>query len=138
MSWAIVDVEQMSAPAAAAWRARQKRRRAAKCKKRLTDEERAARQRVRDRVRRKRWEAQHPAQYAASKRHWFEKNPGYKAQWMRDKRAEAARTPRLLKTPEEKKATKREYDRRRYAEHREEKLTKVRESRRAKRAMESQ
>lgn len=73
------------------------------------------------------WIAKNPEQNAKCKRRWFAKNPGYRTQWARDKRAEAPK--RVLKTPEEKKATKREYDRRYYAEHREEKLAIVRERR---------
>lgn len=50
----------------------------------LSDEERE----MRRKAHRKNWIAKHPDRNALSKRQWFEKNPGYRTQWMRDKRAE--------------------------------------------------
>ncbi len=137
MSQEIVDVERMSTRDARNWRARNKRRIAAagrpkKSRKRLTREEAAARQRARDRVRRKRWVERHPERMSAARAAWFAKNPGYKTEWMRDKRAEAPpKPPRVKKTPEERKATKREYDRCRYAANRERILAERRAKRRS-------
>jgi hypothetical protein len=50
---------------------------------RIYDDEERARRRKESRAK---WVAGNPERNAEAKRRWFEKNPGYRTQWARDKR----------------------------------------------------